>query len=302
MQIRRYVAAVAVALAIGSGSWLAAQSGAPTLEQAKVATYTGIYEKQPVALKNGVYEGTPFAPGGASRPRVELIDPGMVTGDVGNSGRIDAVVVLSESSGGSGTQLYLAVLTADGATVRNTATALVGDRVQVRSLAVAKGAIVMETVEAGPNDAMCCPTAKLRRTWTLAGGALKEAKAESQGTVSLADLERRVWTLTSLNWKDPLPAGAIVTAEFKDGRISGAGGCNRYTAGVKAGDGAQRLTIGQAAATRMMCEGDRMTVEGAFLKALGTVTSFSFLPGARLALTYREAEATRSLVFYSGSL
>jgi heat shock protein HslJ len=310
MQAVRRTAAGVVLLLAGCAA-LESQGGAPTLIQARSATYTGIYQEL-VTLKNGVYEGAPFIAGGATRPRVGLIEPGVASGDVGNDGRTELVVLLAESSGGSGDSLYLAVLAADGGKIRNLATALVGNRVQVRSLAVVSGAIVMETVEAGPDDAMCCPTAKRRRTWTLGKKGLEEATAEPQGTVSLADLEGRVWTLASLSWKDPLPAGVTVTAEFTTAKapagvpiperfdgsaVGGNGGCNRYRAGVKAGDGAQSLVISPVAATRMACEGERMKVEDAYFRALAGASSFSFMPGNRLALTYRDGEATRALVF-----
>ena len=47
----------------------------------------------------------------------------------------------------------------------------------------------------------------------------------------------------------------------------------------------------------MMCDADRMTVEDAYLKALASVSSFSFLPGQRLALTYLDRGTPKSLVF-----
>jgi len=303
--------AVTAAVLVAGGVWIVAQGAAPTLEQARASACTGIYSTA-ITLKAGVYEGAPFIAGGAMRPRVELIDPGMATGGVGGDGRAEALVLLSESSGGSGDNLYLAVLAADGGKTRNLATVLVGNRVQVRSLAIVNGSIVMETVEAGPNDAMCCPTAKLRRTWTLQNGSVQEGKAEPQGRVSLADLEGWVWTLTSLNWKDPLPSGVTVTAEFRTAKlpagvtvpdenrgdsVGGTGGCNRYSARMNAGDGAQRLIISPAAATRMACPGDQMQVEDAYFSALVKATSFSFLPGNRLVLTCRDGEATRTLVF-----
>ena len=40
---------------------------APTLEQLKSATVTGVLQ-QPVVLVDGVYQGEPAAPGAASRP------------------------------------------------------------------------------------------------------------------------------------------------------------------------------------------------------------------------------------------
>jgi heat shock protein HslJ len=288
--------AVAAAMLVTGGMWITAQSSVPTLEQARLATYHGIYDSD-ITLRDGVYEGQPMTPGSASRPRVELVNGGLTIGNVGGEGRTGAAVLLAESSGGSGTNLYLALLIADGAVVRNAAPTLVGNRGQVRSLGITGGTIVMETVQAGPNEPMCCPTTKLRRTWTLEKGTLTEAKAEQQGSVSFADLDARTWTLASLNGTDPLPANVTVTAEFKRSRVSGTAGCNRYTAPVTTASSGQSFAVGQAAVTRMMCEGDRMTVERDYLKALAVATTFSFMPGNRVALAYRDGDATKSLVF-----
>jgi len=85
--------AMTVALLLTCGAWMTAQGGAPTLEQAKAATYTGIYDKA-ITLKGGAYEGVPFAKDSPMRPRVDLIEPGMVTGDLGGDGHAEAVVLV----------------------------------------------------------------------------------------------------------------------------------------------------------------------------------------------------------------
>jgi hypothetical protein len=98
-------------------------------------TYQGIYD-HPVTVHDGVYEGEPFVPGGASRPRVELVEDLLVQGDLDGDSVEEAAVLLAESSGGSGVMTYLALVTwRDGAPV-NLATRLIGDRVQIRSLRV----------------------------------------------------------------------------------------------------------------------------------------------------------------------
>ncbi len=80
----------------------------------------------------------------------------------------------------------------------NVATTLLGDRFQIMRFAVEKGRVVVEAVVAGPDDPMCCPTQKLRRTLVLDGTSLT-ARDEPLGSVSLADLGRSSWRLTRID-------------------------------------------------------------------------------------------------------
>jgi len=65
--------------------------------------------------------------------------------------------------------------------------------------------------------------------------------------------------------------GTQLTAEFAEGQVFGSAGCNSYSASYSV-DG-DSLTIGQAAATMMFCEG-LMDQETAFLAAMQSASSF----------------------------
>ena len=73
-----------------------------TTEQLASATYSGIYD-EPFTMTGGAYLGDPFVEGGASRPSVQLIDDFLLSADLTGDGKDEAVVLLAESSGGSGT-------------------------------------------------------------------------------------------------------------------------------------------------------------------------------------------------------
>ena len=62
----------------------------------------------------------------------------------------------------------------------------------------------------------------------------------------------------------------------QEGRVAGSAGCNRFTASYSQ-DG-EKVTLGGAAATRMMCAGPEgvMEQEARFLKALETVATGRF--------------------------
>jgi len=147
----RCVATARVALsflaACSFPTFAAVQADAPpTWIDAASATYRGIGDLPQVTLANGRWEGAPAAPGAASRPVVTLVRDAMAVGDLDADGAADAVVLLSLATGGSGDTSYLAVLSRRAGIVSHVATATLGDRVQLRSLAISGTQAVVEVV------------------------------------------------------------------------------------------------------------------------------------------------------------
>lgn len=148
----------APAAAIASAKSAASEATAPAWTELRGATFHGLGEsKQPVTLRDGRWEGAPFVEGGASRPAVELIADFHLSGDLNGDGAGEAVVLLAGSSGGTGTNSYLAVAGRKEGRIENLATGLLGDRVQLRSAKMNRRRILLELVQAGPSDAACCP-------------------------------------------------------------------------------------------------------------------------------------------------
>ena len=274
----------------------AASVKTPGIKDASNMLYHGIYEHKGINLKNGKWSGMPFVQGGASRPTAGLIKDFTFTGDLNGDGVDERVVFLWESSGGSGTRIYIAVLGVHNNKLVNVATHLVGDRVQLQMGHVIQGKIELDVVQAGRGDAACCPTNKVLRTWSLRNKQLIENKAKSLGRFSLADLEGVQWTLTQMNRRDHLPENITITLTINGDKVSGRSGCNRYFAGIKEGKMPGDIEIGQAAGTRMACPGEAMELESRFLKALSNVIKYSFVNG-RLALTYKDADAISTMLF-----
>ena len=131
----------------------------------------------------------------------------------------------------------------------------------------------------------------------LASGACAQRESASTpapsaatGGSSLAALAGAPWTLVSLGGP-PLPAGARPpTAVFDGTRLSGFGGCNRYT-GQVAEPTPGTITVGPLAATKMACPSPAMEVEGRYFAALGGVTQYA-LAGGRLVLSGASAKLT----------
>lgn len=143
-------------------------------EALRNATYRGILE-QPVALVDGRYEGEPFVSGGASRPIVTLLPEPIAYGDLDGDGRPDAAVILVSDTGGSGAFVHLAVVRAGDGAPDNAATLLLGDRLQVRSLAVAGDRIVARLLSHAADDPACCPSLEGVREFRLSGAELLDA-------------------------------------------------------------------------------------------------------------------------------
>jgi heat shock protein HslJ len=262
------------------------------------ATYRGIYD-QPVTLTNGRYAGEPFVPGGESRPTLTLVEPLTARGDLNGDGEQEAAALLVAQSGGSGDFLYLAAMALTDAGARNLATTALGDRVQVRRLRIADGQILLDMLIGGDEDAAAFPATKVRKTFALEHGSLRETASEEMGSLSAADLEGSEWMLRE-RWdaggRKTVPQGPI-SARFEAGQITGSAGCNRYFANLEdRGRGA--IAIGPVGTTRMACPPPLMEQEQSFLGALGKVERFGFRfgnlvlggPGGTLVLSAQTSE------------
>lgn len=262
----------------------------PSLEALGNMSYAGIHDT-PVRLENGLYEGEPYVPGGASRPRAELLADLHATSDTGTT-----FVLLSASAGGTGSNLYLAAVSPAG---DHTGTVLIGDRVDVIALRRSDAGVMLEYVMAGPGEPACCPTLRVSGIYGMQDGDLVELSREAHGSLSLATLAGTPWRLLQFDRNTAVPDEVTVTAVFEDKRISGSAGCNRYFADVSAAT-PYELSIGPAGATRMACPAPQMAVEARFLRALEHATQFRFQLG-KLAIGYRDGDTQAALLFERGS-
>jgi heat shock protein HslJ len=268
---------------------------APTSSELANATYEGLYD-QPVTLTDGGWEGEPYEPGAASRPTVGLVKHFWMSGDLDGDGTEEAVVLLWESGGGSGTENYVAAMGRRDGELVNLGTALMGDRVQLKEARIADGKIELDVVQAGPEDAMCCPSQKATRVWALGSDGLDEVASEVTGTLSIEDLAGPEWVLTHLNWDEPAPAEPEVTMVYEEGRLAGTSGCNRYFASVESGEMVGDLIVGPAGGTRMACPEELMALEDHYLAQLGEVSGFGFLAG-KLGLSWSTDDSSGVMLF-----
>lgn len=247
------------------------------------ASYSGIYE-DPVPLTDGHYEGKPFVAGDSSRPIVDYVKNAERFADLDGDGVDDAIVFLVESSGGSGSFVYLAAQLNQAERPVDAGAVLIADRSQVRAVNIDAGQIVLDLIVPGPGDGACCPSYKTTSSYAVQDGMLTAVGATTElEKITIADLQGTAWTLTSLG-DEPAAAEAQVTLLFQDGQLSGNGGCNNYNSSFTLNeDNPFVMTLGPIAATRMICPVGEQ--ESAYLTALSKTSQWGYHFG-RLALYY----------------
>jgi hypothetical protein len=127
----------------------------------------------PIRLADGVYQEA-AAPDAASSISVRLLPDLAAFGDLDRDNQSDAAVILAGSGGGSGTFISLAAVKNENGLPGHAATAYLGDRVQVSSVVIDSGEIVVTLTEHAPSDPLCCPRLKTERRFRLEDGSLTE--------------------------------------------------------------------------------------------------------------------------------
>lgn len=160
---------------------------APALTSAQLgnAVYSSeVAQGRKVTLVNGKFEASTGA-GARQKLTVTLTEPSAV-GDLNGDAVADAAVVLATNTGGTGIFKALhAVLNQAGQPVEAAAIQL-GDRVQVKSLTIQSGAILVDLLTHGPKDGLCCPTMEVIQTYKLQGNTLVLVSVVQKPTIRLA--------------------------------------------------------------------------------------------------------------------
>jgi hypothetical protein len=98
-------------------------------------------------------------------------------GDVDRDGAVDAVVVLSQNTGGTGHFKELVFMRNEDGFPDQVTSKSLGDRIVVNSLYVWEdGSIILDLVTHGPGDGLCCPSLDTTKRFWFVEGELLEAK------------------------------------------------------------------------------------------------------------------------------
>jgi heat shock protein HslJ len=263
-------------------------------------TYHGIYDNKAITLKHGQWSGLPFVQGASTRPSVGLIKEFGFSGDINADGTDELVVILWENSGGSGTQIYMAIITSRYGKMTNLSTVHLGDRIQLRMGRVHNGGIELDVIQSSDKDAKCCPGEKVLRSWVLQNNLgdkqLIEQAPVTLGRFTVSDIRDLNWKLERFSWRSLMPKNKLITLSYKDGKFMGHSGCNRYFASVSSDIDSNKIKVGPAASTRMICHGEKMDLEEKFIRALSKVTELSFING-QLALIWNDGDSDGTMIF-----
>jgi hypothetical protein len=101
-----------------------------------------------VELRDGVTEAR--IPGSAAIARTLIL--ARSKGDIDGNGTEDAVVVLADDPGGSGTFYYVSALLAKSGKIEDTGAVLLGDRIDLESLVIENGVVVVGIRDRKPNE------------------------------------------------------------------------------------------------------------------------------------------------------
>jgi predicted small lipoprotein YifL len=157
-----------------------------TLEALKNAEYQSEFPKSKKArLTDGKYEEE-IVPGSASKLVIVVYPDMYAFGDLNGDGVDDAAVVLATSGGGSGTFISLEAVINDKGTPKHIASASLGDRARIQSIAIQSGEITVNMITHGPQDPLCCPTLEVTQKYKLQGDKLTQVSSTSATSVSFA--------------------------------------------------------------------------------------------------------------------
>lgn len=251
-----------------------AQSAAPGLSPQELAnaTYPSQYTNSgSVTLENGRFS-EPVAPGSATEIKVQVTRY-LAYGQL--NGQPAAAIVLLSDPGGSGSFYDLHVMVSQNGQPVSVASTMLGDRVQINSMAIENNQIVVDMVQAGPDDPMCCPTQHVIKTLAWQGDQLVETS--SQVVEAGPELVGTVWqwqqTLMS-NDDEFVPdnPGNYTVQFMADGTVAVQADCNQVSGTYTLTD--NQITIELGPSTMAACpEG---SLGDQFVKNLGEANSYFF--------------------------
>jgi heat shock protein HslJ len=259
-------------------------------------TYNGVIGAGPVALVGGTASYT--EPGSSGTPVVRLVSGVSVLGDLNHDGIEDAVAVLEDDADGTGRFTFLAPVLSVLATPATLPAVMAGDRIQIVSLVMDQGEVVLEMITQGPSDPACCGATRARVTYALQDGALVEQTRQDLGRIAFTDLDGTQWRLVDIGDAGaPLPPDVTIILAVSGEVIVGFAGCNTYRAAVSMDpERPQAITVGPIATTRKLCPEPVASLEQQVLDRLQHSTAWGYENG-NLAFAFTDGSGSGRMLF-----
>lgn len=129
-----------------------------TIEKLQNMSYLSPNSGMTVQLTNGIFT--------EDSTTISLL-PQIAIGDLNEDQVDDAVVLLSENTGGTGNFISVVVIVNRGGEYLQTGSVFIDDRPMIQSLVITEGRIVLDATIHGINDAMVSPTHIVHQTYKL---------------------------------------------------------------------------------------------------------------------------------------
>jgi heat shock protein HslJ len=254
------------------------------------ATY--LIDNEPVTLVDGISEKE-AAPGSASKIITKYFG-NEVNLDLNDDGREDAVFLLTQETGGSGTFFYVVAALNNEDGWQGSQAMLLGDRIAPQSTEISqnpshKNVIVVNYLDRKANDAMTDEPSVGKSIWLKLdiktmqfGEVVQDFEGEADPSVMKLDMKTWKWVKTTYNNDTEVTPKAVdaFTLTFKnDGTFSATTDCNGVGGAYTVKD--NQITFKDMISTLMFCEGSQ---EQKFSAMLNEVQSFFFTSRGELVL------------------
>lgn len=243
-----------------------------------------------ITLTHGTYEESAVA--GISGKRIIKVFGEPVYGDLDADGDDDAVLMLYEQAGGSGTFYYVVVAMNEGGIYHGTDSMYIGDRIAPQTLRIQDGRPVVTYADRAPGEPFSTQPHIGKsivvhvntKNYTLSELA-QDFEGEADPSRMVLEMKEWEWvkTVHAPRTTTPRVAGRFTLRFTSDGGLGIGTDCNS----IRATFARQRaqLLIEDMAGTKMACENSQETP---FANMLKQVTSYSFTSKGQLLLKLKD--------------
>ena len=249
-------------------------------------TYT--IGNRPVSLIDGRNE-EPAAPNSSSKIITQVRNTPLFA-DINKDGTDDAVLILTQSTGGSGTFYYVAAAIATPGGYQGTTALVLGDRIEPQRIEIIDTKARISFLTRGSEESFADDPTVPRQMdvmYVAENQQLAEVAIDFEGEAdpNRMTLQMHTWTWIKTVFnndtaKEPQQAGDFTLSLTEDGQVSGTTDCNSFHGTVTVEK--HKIHFGEnMAMTRKFCEGSQ---EMEFIGMLQNVSSFFFTSRGQLIM------------------